>query len=158
MEGSANNSNTPAKPANPTPGRIGSAVVVGVLLAAALAGWLVAQSLAPSGSSGLVAKVTVYGQVEDVFPLNVDVRQTYATDAGTNTVVVEGGKVHIEDADCAGGDCMKQGAIDQTHQLLVCLPHQLVVEIVPADGDATAPSEYHEGDPVGASGIDATLG
>lgn len=99
----------------------------------------------------LGVKVTSYGEVVAALPLETDGRQTIECADGVNTIVVEGGSVHIEDADCAGGDCMKQGSINGTGQLLVCLPHQLIVEIVPAQrNEFQTPSVYTGNEQVGA--------
>ena len=135
---------------------IGSFLVIASVLAAALVAMLVMQVVqGGDASSGPVAKVTSYGEVVAQLPLDKDSRQVVVCDEGTNTVVVEDGAVHIEDADCSGGDCMKQGAIDQPGNLLVCLPHQLIVEIVPAErAGSREPSVYTGREQVGADDID----
>ena len=132
----------------------GSIIVVAVLLAVAAAIALAVNFFQPASNTSLMVKVTIYGEVVDLFPLDTNLRQTYVTDDGKNTVVIQDGKVHIEDADCAGGDCMRQGEIGQTGRLLVCLPHQLIVEIVSPDG-SSAPSQYTGNEAVGDGTIDA---
>ena len=135
----------------------GSVIVIAALLAVALVGAIAIWATgALSAGSPLMVKVTVYGEVVDLFPLDTDKTQTYLTDDGTNTVVIEGGKVHIEKADCPGGDCMKQGTISSPSHMLVCLPHQLIVEIVTADGK-DAPSQFTGSEIVGEDGIDTVL-
>lgn len=134
----------------------GTIVAIVALLGIALVAFLVMQILSPPAKGEMVAKVTVYGEVQSMMPLSKDDRQVFVTDEGTNVVVVEGGSVHIEDADCPGGDCMKQGTIDSPSQLLVCLPHQLIVEIVPSDGN-TAPSVYTGNEKVGSDDIDVVV-
>ena len=134
----------------------GSVVVIAVLLAVALALAVFFQLSQPPAQGALVAKVTQDSAVVATLPLDQNTRQTFTCEEGVNTVVVEAGAVHIEDADCAGGDCMKQGTIDAQGRLLVCLPHKLIVEIVPANDD-TAPSVYTGEEVVGSSdaaGID----
>lgn len=135
--------------------RIGSALVVAVLLLIALVGGLLVQCAGHAGGeAALVAKVTHDGEVVAVLPLSQNTRQVIASeDGGLNTVVIQDGGVHIEDANCAGGDCMKQGTIDSAGRLLVCLPHKLIVEIEPADSSAqTTPSAYTGEELVGQEG------
>lgn len=125
----------------------GTVIVLGALVVlAAVLGVVFALGAGPS-EGGLVAKVTVDGQVEATLPLNQSAREVVETDEGTNTVVVENESVHIEDADCRGHDCMKQGTISRKGQMLVCLPHKLIVEIVSTSN--TAPSAYTGSEAVG---------
>jgi hypothetical protein len=65
------------------------------------------------------------GQVE-----GAEERLVIETSLGSNTVVVHEGRVFVEEADCPGGDCLRQGGISRPGQTIVCLPHRLVVEIV----------------------------
>ena len=60
---------------------------------------------------------------------------TVATELGTNTVRIQDGRASIVEADCAGGDCMRQKAIEKPGEQLICLPHKLWVEVV-AEGEA----------------------
>ena len=45
------------------------------------------------------------------------------------TVVVSGGSVHVEDADCPDKICEKRGDINKTGQSIVCAPARVVVKI-----------------------------
>lgn len=63
---------------------------------------------------------------------------TVTTDKGTNVVEVRDGRVRVVEADCPNHDCVDQGWIDQAGQQIVCLPHELWVEVVPASGEAGA--------------------
>ena len=110
------------------------------------------QLVLPHGPGELVARVTSHDEVVAVLPLSQDVRHVVECEEGANTVVVQNGGVHIEDADCKGGDCMKQGVIYDQGRLLVCLPHKLIVEIVPSSADSSTPSVYTGEEPVGSSG------
>ena len=46
-----------------------------------------------------------------------------------NLIVIEGGLVRMEEADCPGGDCLRQGSKRIVGQTIVCLPHQLLITI-----------------------------
>lgn len=76
--------------------------------------------------------VQIDGKQVDWIPLipeNEGKRYPYKTQYGTNTVEIINQKVHILEADCPDQLCIHQGFIDQSGQILVCLPHRLVVEI-----------------------------
>jgi hypothetical protein len=62
-------------------------------------------------------------------PLDADSRTRISTDLGSNTVVIANGRVHIEEADCPGGDCMAHAPVSAAGQTIICLPHHLTVEI-----------------------------
>ena len=48
---------------------------------------------------------------------------------GYNKVVIENGSVHMADADCPDQYCVQHAAIHAGHETIICLPHELVVEI-----------------------------
>ncbi len=69
------------------------------------------------------------GKIVATWSLSADSRKEFTTDDGTNTVVVESGKVYVTDADCADGTCMKMGKISMTGESIICAPHKLIVRI-----------------------------
>ena len=61
------------------------------------------------------------------------------SEAGTNIISVENGKIRVSDADCPDGSCIRQGWISGGATPIVCLPHKLVIELenkAPPDVDA----------------------
>lgn len=60
---------------------------------------------------------------------NLDETFKIETDLGYNIVQIKDGGVNILDADCPDKYCVTDGFIDQPGQMLVCLPHRLVIEI-----------------------------
>lgn len=48
---------------------------------------------------------------------------------GFNHLVVENEGIYIEDADCKDKICLQEGIIKKAGEILVCLPHRLLVEI-----------------------------
>lgn len=86
------------------------------------------------------------GNVTEI-PLDQDGETTVTSSMGTNVFDVENGSIHVESATCANKDCIRQGAISQPGQQIICLPNKLWVEIVhegDADGtmDATKTPDY----------------
>jgi len=46
-----------------------------------------------------------------------------------NVIVIKDGKVSVTSATCPDRICVKQGAISEKGETIVCLPHKLVIEI-----------------------------
>lgn len=61
--------------------------------------------------------------------LDEDTRFTVpAPDGGSNTVVVSGGRIRVEQADCPDKLCVRQGWSRTEGCPIVCLPHGLVIQ------------------------------
>ena len=101
----------------------------------------------PSGatSAPLVARIhDADGGVQEL-PLAEDGTITVESSQGRNVVAVRGGAALMLEADCPHGDCLHQQPISAPGQQLICLPHQLWVEVVEQGGpdgqlDVTAAS------------------
>ncbi len=79
---------------------------------------------------GAVAVVYVDGQKIGEYSLDQDrevVVEGY--DGGYNTLVIEGGKAYLSDADCPDKLCVGMGEIEYDGETIVCLPHKVVIEI-----------------------------
>lgn len=116
-----------------------------------------------AGGEAAVAASTLYARVHDGdgkttdVPLNVDGKRNIQSSLGTNVLAVEDHSVHVESATCENKDCVRQGAISQPGQQIICLPNKMWIEIVhegDADGtmDATKTPGYAGSD----SSLDAT--
>lgn len=100
-----------------------------------LIGCLLGLFLLLTGREGAQVQVRVAGAVAEVFPLNRD--RTYTiegAEGGTNLLVIQDGEAWIEEASCPDGLCVHMGKIHRDGQSVVCLPNQVVVEIV-AEGE-----------------------
>ena len=62
-------------------------------------------------------------QVEEPYSFTVD------GPAGTNTVLVEPGRICVSHADCPDQVCVRQGWISNGVVPIVCLPNRLVIQI-----------------------------
>ena len=78
---------------------------------------------------GVLLEEIDLNQVEESYTL------TFEDERGTNTVLVEPGRIRILEADCPDQVCVNQGFISDGTVPIVCLPHRLLVEIVGAEGD-----------------------
>ena len=119
--------------------RYKATVIAAVLLAAALLALAVAFLARGTGEGRLIARVHDADGTVHELPLDTDARLEVETSLGSNTVVVEAGSVRMEAADCPHGDCLRQRALSSPGGQIICLPHELWIEVV-ADG-AGEPAE-----------------
>ena len=102
-----------------------------LLLAAALVFGAVLAAVMLLRSPGGTVQVRVAGAVTAGYPLDVDASYTITgANGGTNLLVIEDGAARIEEASCPDGVCVHTGRIRRNGQSIVCLPNQVVVEIV----------------------------
>ncbi len=80
-------------------------------------------------SEGKTVVIKVNNEIVVEMPIDNDAVKQIENDYGKNTVVIESGKVRVEDADCPDGYCEKHVAISDVGETIACLPHRLVVEI-----------------------------
>lgn len=76
--------------------------------------------------------ISVDGELIKTIPLDAasDGEEfTVKTELGINIIKIENGMVEIVDADCPDKICVKDGPISKPGEILVCLPHKVVVEI-----------------------------
>lgn len=67
-------------------------------------------------------------------PLDQNGSYTFSTELGDNTILVEDGSVRMISSDCPGHDCIDQGDIDASTEMIVCMPHKLIVTIEDTEG------------------------
>lgn len=102
-----------------------------LLLAAALVFGAVLAAVLLLRSPGGTVQVRVAGAVTAGYLLDVDASYTVTgANGGTNLLVIEDGAARIEEASCPDGVCVHTGRIRRNGQSIVCLPNQVVVEIV----------------------------
>ncbi len=86
------------------------------------------------GDEPATVRITVGGTIVNEIPLSGNSLPKTVTvngkDGGENTVIVEEGRVCIDCADCPDQICVNQGWITDSTLPIVCLPHQVIVEIV----------------------------
>ena len=90
----------------------------------------------PVQSEGGTAVITVDGEQIDSLDLSADQSVKIETQYGNNLITVEGGSVFVAEADCPGKDCITLGKISSPGQIVVCLPHHLIIKVVGQDTDA----------------------
>lgn len=106
-------------------------IICAVVVAAAVAAlWLALGSGANTGQN-LVALVHDADGVTHELPLDHDDTLTVTTSLGSNTIVVEDGTVRMADADCPQRTCLQVAPLSAPGPQIICLPHQLWIEVVP---------------------------
>ncbi|MEG1002902.1 NusG domain II-containing protein [Clostridium sp.] len=82
--------------------------------------------------SSTYASIKISGNLYDNIPLSSfkgEKTITIDTPHGSNKLLIKDNTVHIIEADCTDELCVKQGTISRVSQSLVCLPHELIIEI-----------------------------
>lgn len=76
--------------------------------------------------------ITVDGEKKKEIFFNTYIEESFEvkTKYGTNVVEIKNGKVQIIEADCPDKICVKSKPIDHQGQMLVCLPHKVIVQIL----------------------------
>ncbi len=85
--------------------------------------------LIPS-DKGQTAEIRLDGKLYAAYSLNVD-RQIEITKDGKmlGLAVIQEGSVRMENAECSGKDCVKNGSISKTGQCILCLPQGIGIYI-----------------------------
>jgi len=84
-------------------------------------------------------EISVDGKVLKTVSLDKDQEILIDNEYGRNVIVIEDSKVYVKEADCAGRDCVEMNPISKGGQMIMCLPHKLLLTIVEGDGlDSTS--------------------
>lgn len=82
--------------------------------------------------NNVYAEISINGKVEQRITLTGHEGEEtidFKSDRGHNTLIVNGEKIGIIDADCSDKVCMYPEYISKPGEMLVCLPHKFMVEI-----------------------------
>lgn len=107
--------------------------IIAVVLVAALAVVFSMRAANPGDAGELRAVIHDSDGKTYEMPLSANAEQTIQTRLGTNVVVVQDGAVFVRDADCENHDCIHQGKLDAPGAQIICLPHELWIEVVADD-------------------------
>lgn len=103
-------------------------VIFAVLFAITIVSVLVPFLFKKSFSEELIL-IEINGEAYKSLPLDKDVTVPIKLDDKYNLIEIKDHKVHIAEANCPDKLCVKDGYISTPGQILVCLPHKVVVEI-----------------------------
>ena len=73
--------------------------------------------------------VSIDGTVYKEFDLYQNQNYTIQTEQGYNVLQIQNHKATIIEADCPDQLCVQQKAVSHKGELIVCLPHKMVIEV-----------------------------
>lgn len=75
--------------------------------------------------------ITVNSEIYKKIPLDENTHEDFVvkTDKGTNAIVIKDGIADVYDADCPDLVCVNSAPISDIGDMIVCLPHKMIVEI-----------------------------
>lgn len=81
-------------------------------------------------AQGNIVEVRVSGKVVATYPLMKDKKvHIKGKENGENILIMKGGKAKMEEADCPDKICAKSKEIYRVGESIICLPHEVVIEI-----------------------------
>ena len=84
-----------------------------------------------AGRPAVMVSVSVDGT--EIMTLDLNRNDDIVIESGngqTNHLIIEDGKAFLTEASCPDKLCVRQGAISETGQSIVCLPNRVIVTIV----------------------------
>ena len=84
-----------------------------------------------AGRPAVLVSVSVDGT--EIMTLDLNRNDDIVIESGngqTNHLIIEDGKAFLTEASCPDKLCVRQGAISETGQSIVCLPNRVIVTIV----------------------------
>lgn len=85
--------------------------------------------LVQTREEGVWVVVSVQGKEYGKYRLSENRIQEITGPLGTNRLVIEDGRVWMEEAVCPDWYCIRQGEISKSGEQIICLPNGIVVEI-----------------------------
>jgi hypothetical protein len=113
-------------------------IIIAFLLASALISIFALGVYRNSPVDIRVVEIKVDGQVYESFEWTEGLEKeiNIETEFGINRIVIDNEGLRIAYADCQNQVCVRDGIIDSPGEILVCLPHRLIIEIKgKRDGD-----------------------
>ncbi len=83
-----------------------------------------------NGKSGHKVQISIDGQLVEQLSINEETTYKVDTEQGENIVIIENGQVQVSEADCPDKICVNHSPIKNVGEVIICLPHKLVVEVV----------------------------
>ncbi|MGL6105149.1 NusG domain II-containing protein [Romboutsia sp.] len=112
-------------------------IILSLLILSFVPHFIFGKTLAKDYNSSYVS-IEISGKHYKDIPLsNKDNTLIIETPRGNNTVVVKNNSIQITEADCHDDLCVKQGIISKVGESIICLPHELVIEIK-GDNDSSS--------------------
>ncbi|SCZ76317.1 NusG domain II-containing protein [Acidaminobacter hydrogenoformans] len=104
-------------------------VVLAVVALGALGIMKLVQGRAAQVSDAILAEIVVEGELYKTVDLSVPQVIEIRTEKGYNFLKIENGQILMFEADCRDQICVNTAPADQPGDTIVCLPHEVVVQI-----------------------------
>lgn len=88
---------------------------------------------------GQIIKITYHKDIYGLYSLNDD--QTININ-DENILIIKNHEIYMSQATCPDKTCIKQGHINEKGASIICLPHQLIVEIIDGKESETDGQTY----------------
>ncbi len=79
---------------------------------------------------GYRVRITCDGEILQTMPIDKNTEYIFNSENGTNTVIIKDGCAYVVNADCPDKVCEEYEPIDDAGEVIICLPHKLVVEVI----------------------------
>ncbi|WP_017211711.1 NusG domain II-containing protein [Clostridium beijerinckii] len=111
-------------------------IIIVILLCISLIPELVFGVIMGKHYNGTYAEITIDGKFYKKINLSehrsedkIDIKTSY----GDNIIDIKDNSIKVIDADCKDKICVRSGFISEPGQIIVCLPHKLMIEIKSSD-------------------------
>jgi len=98
--------------------------------------------LPDSQASAVHADITINGQLWRRVPLSAHKGHETITvktpDGHYNTITIDDDTIAVQEADCPDRICIQQGKAKKPGDIIVCLPHKLLIEIKGCTSESTS--------------------
>lgn len=106
-------------------------IIITLIIVSLLSSGIIIYSSAKNKYQSQYVEISIGGDLYKKIPFDSSTEEKIdvKTDLGENLINISKGYVQILDADCPDKVCIRDGSISKPGQVLVCLPHKVVVEI-----------------------------
>ena len=105
-------------------------IFLAILLAVVTVFLVVYERTGTRADAGACVRVTVDGSVYGTYALGEEQEIPIVQDGvTTNVLTIRDGRADMTEADCPDKLCVHQKAISKKHEMIVCLPNKVVVEV-----------------------------
>lgn len=102
-------------------------ILIGIIVATAAVSALLL--MFTQGDPGATVRITIDGALYGEYSLSEEQSISIDEKLGHNRLVIEDGSAYMADADCPDKYCMDYKPIAKSGEMIICLPHKLVVEV-----------------------------
>mgnify|MGYP006278527413 CR=1 FL=1 len=105
-------------------------IIISILILSFI-GYITFDYFLKEDSDRKIVEIYVKGELYQSYRITKDLDKeiNIDTDLGSNTIHLNSKGANITDANCPDKVCVEDGLISESGEMLVCLPHKVVIEI-----------------------------